>query len=143
MNKDKVKFIILRTLGNFLLLFSLWGMGMTFGPVFYIEVLYRYNQLRNISYVVNYPIPPPDVEQAPSTAQIVEPTPSNNEKVQDIEIMKPERNSDKSPNLIVCVFKVPHSKRFSVNNGITIQRIKEVIVSAHPTNKGSKLLPLD
>ncbi len=49
---EKVKFIIIRSIGNFFLLFSLFGMALTFGPAFYIEVLYRTNTARNISYVV-------------------------------------------------------------------------------------------
>jgi len=55
---DKIKFIIIRTIGNFLLLFSLWGMAMTFGPAFYLEVIYRANVARNVSYVVgSTPLP--------------------------------------------------------------------------------------
>lgn len=50
--QEKIKFIIIRTIGNFFLLFSLWGMAMTFGPAFYLEVIYRANVARNISYVV-------------------------------------------------------------------------------------------
>lgn len=62
--KDTVRFVILRTIGNFLVLFSLWGMAMTFGPALYLEVLYRYNQARNIRYVVAQaviPTPSPSV----------------------------------------------------------------------------------
>lgn len=59
MNKEKIKFVILRTLGNFFLLFSLWGMAMTFGPAFYLEALYRINQVRNIRYKVTVGVPTP------------------------------------------------------------------------------------
>lgn len=58
-NREKIKFIILRTLGNFFLLFSLYGMLMTFGPAFYFEIIYRANIARNITYVVSYPTPTP------------------------------------------------------------------------------------
>jgi len=51
-NKDTVRFVVLRTAGNFFLLFSLWGMAMTFGPALYLEVLYRYNQARNVQYAL-------------------------------------------------------------------------------------------
>ncbi len=51
-NKETIRFVFLRTIGNFLVLFSIWGMAMTFGPALYLEVLYRYNQARNIRYVV-------------------------------------------------------------------------------------------
>lgn len=46
------KYIILRTVGNFLVLFAIWGMVMTFGPAIYLDVLYRINSLRNVTYVV-------------------------------------------------------------------------------------------
>lgn len=49
---EKIKFIIIRSVGNFFLLFSLWGMALTFGPAFYMEILYHANAARNISYVV-------------------------------------------------------------------------------------------
>lgn len=52
--KEKLKFIILRTLGNFFFLSSLLGMAMTFGPALYIEILYRVNNARNVRYVVAY-----------------------------------------------------------------------------------------
>lgn len=54
---EKIKFIVIRTLGNFFLLFSLFGMAATFGPAFYMEVLYRTNLARNITYVVSFPTP--------------------------------------------------------------------------------------
>ena len=38
---------------------------MTFGPVVYIEVLYQFNQIRNISYVVDYPVPEKVIEPTP------------------------------------------------------------------------------
>jgi len=53
-NREKIKFIILRTLGNFFFLFSLWGMAMTFGPALQIEIFYRINNARNVRYVVAY-----------------------------------------------------------------------------------------
>lgn len=58
MSSEKLKFIILRTLGNFFLLFSLFGMAMTFGPALYLEVLYRINLARNVRYIAaTYPMP--------------------------------------------------------------------------------------
>ncbi|OGG14123.1 hypothetical protein A2773_05220 [Candidatus Gottesmanbacteria bacterium RIFCSPHIGHO2_01_FULL_39_10] len=49
---EKIKFVILRTFGNFLILFALFGMGMTFGPAGWEEAQYRYRQFRNVHYVV-------------------------------------------------------------------------------------------
>jgi LPXTG-site transpeptidase (sortase) family protein len=51
MTQEKLKFIILRTLGNFFVLFAAFGIAMTFGPVIYLEALYYFNAARNIRYV--------------------------------------------------------------------------------------------
>lgn len=47
-----VKFLILRTIGNFLVLFSLVGITLTFGQALYQEGLYRWNQLRGVHYSI-------------------------------------------------------------------------------------------
>lgn len=60
--REKIKFIIIRSIGNFFLLFSLFGMFMTFGPAFYMEIIYRANAARNVSYVISTP----EVETIPS-----------------------------------------------------------------------------
>lgn len=73
LDREKIKFIILRTLGNFFLLFSLWGMAATFGPAFYLEVIYRTNQARNIHYVVTYP-PSPSLPNEPGPTAVPTPT---------------------------------------------------------------------
>jgi len=52
LSREKIRFIIIRTIGNFFLLFSVYGMGMTFGPALALEVQYRVNQMRNIRYTV-------------------------------------------------------------------------------------------
>ncbi|OGG03109.1 hypothetical protein A2W14_04545 [Candidatus Gottesmanbacteria bacterium RBG_16_37_8] len=52
LNKDVVKFIIIRTVGNFLVLTSLLGIVLTLGPAGYLEAAYRINQIRNIRYEV-------------------------------------------------------------------------------------------
>lgn len=52
MSHDKLKFIILRTVGNFLFLFSLWGIALTIGPAIYYEALFRYNHVRNVTYAL-------------------------------------------------------------------------------------------
>lgn len=49
---EKVKFVILRTVGNFLVLFSIFGMAATFGPVLMEEGKYRYVQWKGVRYVV-------------------------------------------------------------------------------------------
>ena len=50
--KDAVKFVIVRSLGNFLLLFSLYGVAATFGPALYYEAQFQLIQARGINFQV-------------------------------------------------------------------------------------------
>lgn len=50
--KEFLKLLILRTIGNFLILFTIFGFLATFGPAAYYEVLYRVGQLRGVHYTV-------------------------------------------------------------------------------------------
>lgn len=53
MHRDEViKFLILRTIGNFLLLFAVVGMFLTFGQAVYQEALYRVHQVRGVEFAV-------------------------------------------------------------------------------------------
>lgn len=47
-----IKFLILRTIGNFLLLFALFGVLATFGPALYYEAQYQVMQYRGVTYTV-------------------------------------------------------------------------------------------
>lgn len=47
------KFLILRSIGNFLILFSLFGVGMIFGPALYYEIFYQIDQHTGVQYVVS------------------------------------------------------------------------------------------
>jgi LPXTG-site transpeptidase (sortase) family protein len=49
---DIIKFLILRTIGNFLVLFALFGVGATFGPTLYLEISYRMMVAKGITYKV-------------------------------------------------------------------------------------------
>ncbi|KKS75033.1 MAG: hypothetical protein UV46_C0027G0006 [Candidatus Gottesmanbacteria bacterium GW2011_GWC2_42_8] len=49
-SREVIRFIILRTLGNFLLLASLYGISRTLGPAVLLESKYRLNQMRNVRY---------------------------------------------------------------------------------------------
>jgi sortase A len=49
---EAIKFVILRTIGNFLVLFSLFGVIATFGPALYFEAQYQIIQLRGIHFKV-------------------------------------------------------------------------------------------
>lgn len=50
--KEAVKFVAVRSLGNFLLLFALYGVFATFGPALMYEVQYRIIQVRGIHFEV-------------------------------------------------------------------------------------------
>lgn len=50
MTREKIKFLILRTIGNFLILISILGMIATFGPAIKNEGIYRFNRLRGVVY---------------------------------------------------------------------------------------------
>lgn len=53
MNRNEIiRFLILRTIGNFLVFFALFGVGATFGPALYYEVLFRIQQSQGVHYVV-------------------------------------------------------------------------------------------
>lgn len=53
---DIIRYLILRTIGNFLLLFALFGVGATFGPAVYYEVQFRINQAQGVHYAVADPV---------------------------------------------------------------------------------------
>lgn len=53
MKKEEIiRFLVLRTLGNFLVLISLYGVFATFGPALSYEIQYRIIQLRGLHFVV-------------------------------------------------------------------------------------------
>lgn len=57
LSAETIKFLILRTIGNFLLLFALFGVVATFGPTLYFEVQYRIAQMRGVQYQVAAVVP--------------------------------------------------------------------------------------
>jgi hypothetical protein len=52
---ETIRFLILRTLGNFLLLLALYGVVMTFGPALSFEFQYQIIQLRHINFTIENP----------------------------------------------------------------------------------------
>src|SRR3989338_5648152 len=53
MNRSEIiRFLILRSIGNFLLLFAIFGVLATFGPALYYEVSFKIVQVRGIKYTV-------------------------------------------------------------------------------------------
>ena len=59
-----IRFLILRTIGNFLVLFAIFGILATFGPALYYEVGFRIAEARGIKYIVA------------DTSAIITPTPT-------------------------------------------------------------------
>lgn len=57
--KEKINFVLVRSLGNFLLLISLYGVVATFGPTLSYEVQFRVAQARGVSYRVVDPLTTP------------------------------------------------------------------------------------
>lgn len=49
---EAIKFVLLRSLGNFLVLFSLYGVIATFGPAFYYEAQFQIIQFRGVHFKV-------------------------------------------------------------------------------------------
>ena len=51
--KEVIRFLILRTIGNFLVLFAIFGIIATFGPALYYEINFRIAEARGVHYVIN------------------------------------------------------------------------------------------
>ena len=50
--KRFIRVLILRTIGNFLILFAIFGILATFGPALYYETSYQIGKIRGVSYVL-------------------------------------------------------------------------------------------
>lgn len=55
-NKEFVRFMIFRTIGNFLVLFTIFGFAATFGPAVYYEASYRIARIKGVKYVLSFDI---------------------------------------------------------------------------------------
>lgn len=51
--REVVKYLILRSVGNFLLLFAIFGVFATFGPALFYEVQYQVIKTRGVTFQVN------------------------------------------------------------------------------------------
>ena len=49
---EVIRFLALRTIGNFLVLLALYGVVMTFGPAVMFQVQYRVMQIRQVHFVI-------------------------------------------------------------------------------------------
>jgi LPXTG-site transpeptidase (sortase) family protein len=65
---DAIRFLILRTIGNFLVLFAVFGILATFGPALYYEVAYHVVQARGVHYVVSQNVQLPTAQAQGSTS---------------------------------------------------------------------------
>lgn len=50
--REIIRFLLFRTLGNFLILITLFGFLATFGPAVYFEAIYKISDLRGVQYAV-------------------------------------------------------------------------------------------
>lgn len=56
----QLRFLAIRTIGNFLVLSSVFGMFLTFGPAVKNEIVYRYDRFKGVEYVVATITPTPE-----------------------------------------------------------------------------------
>src|SRR3990167_2908990 len=66
--KETIKFVLLQSIGNFLVLFAIFGVLATFGPALYYEVQYRIMQIRGVHFSVAQD-PTSSLDTAPAQAQ--------------------------------------------------------------------------
>lgn len=66
--KDIIRFLVLKSIGNFLVLFALFGVGATFGPALFFEVQYQLYQMQGVYYTIADPNHPKEVAQAQAAA---------------------------------------------------------------------------
>jgi LPXTG-site transpeptidase (sortase) family protein len=66
---ELLRFLILRTIGNFLVLFAIFGILATFGPALYYEVSFKVAEARGIHYVVSpeFKVQSPEFPKTQST----------------------------------------------------------------------------
>lgn len=79
---EVIRFIILRTIGNFLVLFAIFGILATFGPALYYEVSLRIAHARGVRYIIMaadvFPTPNPTTQQMlPGLTPTPTPTPKS------------------------------------------------------------------
>ncbi len=67
--REIIRFLILKSIGNFLVLFALFGVGATFGPALFFEVRYQLYQAQGIYYTIA------DTKEQKQIAQATQPPP--------------------------------------------------------------------
>ncbi len=53
--QEMIRYLVLRSIGNFLVLFAIFGVLATFGPALFFEVRFRVQQFQGVKYVVADP----------------------------------------------------------------------------------------
>lgn len=53
---EKIRFLAMRSLGNFLVLLSIYGVLATFGPALYYEVYFKVSQVRGVQFSIKPPL---------------------------------------------------------------------------------------
>jgi LPXTG-site transpeptidase (sortase) family protein len=76
--KEAIKFVLVRSLGNFLLLMSIYGVLATFGPALYFEVQYQVIKARGVRFEVRKGTEVTKTSEASNSA-VVEPSQPRNE----------------------------------------------------------------
>lgn len=70
--REKIRFLIIRSIGNFLVLFAIFGVLATFGPALYYEAQFRIIQIRGVHFAVSdVPVRPQEVKPSVSFADIL------------------------------------------------------------------------
>jgi LPXTG-site transpeptidase (sortase) family protein len=72
--KDKIRFLIVRSIGNFLVIFAVFGVFATFGPALYYEATYKIAQARGVRFTISQQIPQQANLPKPQTVQVSEMT---------------------------------------------------------------------
>src|SRR3989344_4675779 len=52
---ETIKFLALQSIGNFLVLFAIYGVFATFGPAMVAETKYQISKVRGVKYIVAQP----------------------------------------------------------------------------------------
>ncbi len=70
--KEAIRFVIIRSIGNFLVLFAIFGVFAIMGPALYYEILFRIMQVRGVSFAIETENKEEkDVKMSPGFADIV------------------------------------------------------------------------
>lgn len=78
---DIVKFLIIRTISNFLILITIFGLIFTFGPAIYYETEYRLGQAFGVEYILQEDIPQSELSGFGRLLEDLERNPGGHENV--------------------------------------------------------------